>query len=71
MVRVDLHELRSRALAFARRMYADDDPRQVKCADRFVHEEYIKMTAPPIRSPLERIEVLLAEVRDILKSQKH
>jgi hypothetical protein len=66
---VDLQKLRERAWAFARRMYSDDDPRQAKCAARFEHEEYLRQTTPPFSSADERIERLLIEIRDLLKSK--
>jgi hypothetical protein len=69
-MQVDLQELRQRALSFARLMYADNDPRQERCAAEFEHREYMKMVTPPIRMLLERIEGQLIEIRDLLKIQR-
>ena len=66
---VDLQKLRERARALARRAHADDDPRQAECAARYEREECLRQTTPPFLSAGERIERLLIEIRDLLKSR--
>ena len=69
-MQIDLQDIRQRARAFAKQMYANGDPRQDKCAERFEHDEYLKRTTPPGPRPvLERVESLLVEVRDLLKTR--
>jgi len=67
-VTVDTDDLRQRAMAFSERMYGEDDPRRVQCADRFFNEEYFRMVTPPYEAPIQRIERLITEIRDLLET---
>jgi len=65
---VDVKELEEKAQAFAYRMFGHDTDRRDRCAQEFFREEYLKMTTPPHSSMLERVEGLLIEIRNLLKS---